>query len=85
MIDGREKCKCQLAFELQSSHMFLKSPVNTCASEDRKKNQYLKSLLYLTFTTDLSFISHSLLKALASHLTPTQHAYFKASKYYIIQ
>ena len=65
--------------------MFLKSQVNTCASEGRKKNQYLTSLLYLTFMTDLSFISHSLLKALASHLTPTQYAYFKASKYYSIQ
>ena len=84
MIDGSEKCKCQLAFELQSSHVFEK-PSNTCASEGRKKNQYLTSLLYLTFTTDLSFISHSLLKALASHLTPTQYAYFKASKYYSIQ
>ena len=51
MIDGKENANVIWPLNFRVC-MFLKSPVNTCASEGGKKNQYLTSLLYLVFTTD---------------------------------
>ena len=45
MIDGSEKCKCQLAFELQSSHVFEKPSKHLCFRRQKEKSVSYISLI----------------------------------------
>ena len=45
MIDGKEKCKCHLAFELQSLHVFEKPSKHLCFRRRKEKSVSYISLI----------------------------------------